>query len=125
VIVLDENVLESQRVQLEWRHAGLRQIGENVGRKGMQDEELVTLRRPTFFSRDSDFFHRKLCNDKSCLAHLDVGPLEVAHYARRMLRHPEFKTWSQRKGCVARVSSTGISVWRPRARRVVRYRWED
>jgi hypothetical protein len=129
VIALDENVLESQRVELHQRHAGLRQIGDNVGCKGMQDDEILTLlrrlARPTFFTRDRHFFDKTLCSGSFCLAYLDVGPLEVARYIRRMLRHPALKAWSQRKGCVVRVSAGGISVWRPRARRLVRHRWID
>jgi len=114
VIVLDENVFESQRLQLRSWRVHLCQIGHDLGRKGMQDDEIVTLlrtlRRPSFFSRDRDFFKKTLCNGHYCLAYLDVGPLDVAKFVRRMLRHPGFKTWSQRQGCVARITARGIAV---------------
>ena len=129
MIVLDENVFESQRVELRSRRAHLCQIGYDVGRKGMQDDQIITLlptlRRPSFFSRDRDFFTKTLCRGDYCLIYLDVGPLAVARFIRQLLRHSEFKTWSQRRGCVARVAASGISVWRVRAARVARYDWED
>jgi hypothetical protein len=95
----------------------------------MHDDEIIIVlrrqRRPTFFSRDRDFFQKSLSSDNYCLIHLDVAPLEVAEYVRRLLRHPDFKTWAHRKGCVARVSASGILVWRPRMSRAIRYRWID
>jgi hypothetical protein len=95
----------------------------------MPDEEIITLlrklRRPSFVSRDRDFFNKALCGGNFCLLYLDVRPLEVAEYVRRLLRHPEFKTWSQRKGRVARVSVGGISAWRAHVPRVTRYHWAD
>ncbi len=50
--ILDENVLKDQRQLLHsWRIA-IHQIGYDVGRKGMQDDEIIPLlhqlRRPTF-----------------------------------------------------------------------------
>jgi hypothetical protein len=127
VIILDENVFESQRLQLRSWRVHLCQIGHDFGRKGMLDDEIITLlrtqRRPSFFSRDRDFFKRALCSDDLCLVCLDVGPLESATYVRRLLRHPDFKTWSQRQGCVARIAANGISVWRARAPRLARYPW--
>jgi len=127
VIVLDENIVESQRAQHHSWRIHICQIGQDVGREGMDDDEIIpllrTLRRPTFASRDRDFFEKALCSDRYCLVCLDVRPLEVADYMRRLLRHPEFKTWAQRKGRVVRVSPTGILSWCPGARRLRRFRW--
>ena len=58
--ILDENVPESQPVLLRsWRIA-FRQIGQDVGRMGMKDDEIIPLLhqldRPTFFTLDGDFF---------------------------------------------------------------------
>jgi hypothetical protein len=129
VIVLDENILESQRTRLRGWRIHLSQIGRDLGRKGMQDEDIIpllrTLRRPTFVSWDRDFFERSLCSDRFCLVYLDVGQLEVAAYLRRLLRHPQFKTWAQRKGRVVRVAPSGISAWHAHAARVIRHRWVD
>ena len=129
MIVLDENVFESQRIRLRRWGIHLNQIGRDVGRKGMQDHEIITLlrtlRRPTFVSRDSHFFHKTFCNERYSLVYLDVRPLEVAEYVRRVLRHPEFKTWSLRKGRVLRVAPKGISAWYVRVARLSRYDWMD
>jgi hypothetical protein len=43
VIVLDENILASQGLALAARRMHLRQIGVDVGRKGMKDGEIVAL----------------------------------------------------------------------------------
>jgi hypothetical protein len=45
LILLDENILEGQRLQLGAWGIAARQIGVDVGRKGMQDEEIVVLLR--------------------------------------------------------------------------------
>jgi len=63
--VLDENVPESQRALLRSKRVPLRQIGQEIGRKGMKDDEIIPLLldcdRPTFFTLDSDFYDRRLC----------------------------------------------------------------
>ena len=114
MIVLDENILESQRAELHRRRIHLCQIGHDIARKGIQDHEIIPLlrrlRRPTFVTRDGDFFDKNLCSDKYSLVFLEVRPLEVAGYIRQLIRHAEFRTWSKRKGCVVRVSPSGISV---------------
>lgn len=129
MIVLDENVFDSQRLRLRQWRIRLCQIGRDIGRKGMQDDEIIPLlrklRRPSLVSRDSDFFKKSLCNDRICLLYLAVPPLKVAEYVRRLLRHPEFRTWSQRKGHVVRVSTSGVSAWRAHDSRARRCRWVD
>src|SRR5207253_2399648 len=84
VLVLDENVFASQRAQLRQRRMRPCQIGRDIGRKGMEDDEIIPmlreLRRSTFVSRDRDFFDKTLCHDRICLVYLDVRPLEVAEY---------------------------------------------
>ena len=56
MIILDENFPESQRQLLRGWRVSLRQIGYEVGRKGMQDEEILPFlrhrRRTTFFTLD-------------------------------------------------------------------------
>ena len=57
--VLDENIPKDQRQLLERWRIRARQIGVNIGRRGLQDDEIIplllTLRRPTFFTRDADY----------------------------------------------------------------------
>jgi hypothetical protein len=71
--ILDENIPKPQRELLEGRRISVRQVGVNVGRKGLLDEEVISLlqhlRQPTFFTRDSDFYQRPLCHSGYCLVY--------------------------------------------------------
>ncbi|MBU0511935.1 MAG: hypothetical protein KKD28_09905 [Chloroflexi bacterium] len=114
--VLDENILENQRQILQSQRIHVRQIGDDVGRKGMKDDKIIswlpTQRNPTFFTRDLGFHERKLCHARYCLVCLAVGRYEVATFVRRLLRHREFNTQARRMGTVIRVSRAGLKVWR-------------
>ena len=114
--ILDENIPKPQRELLEARRQAVKQIGVDIGRKGMLDEAIIPLllglRHPTFFSRDSDFYKRDLCHNGYCIVHLSVEKSETALFVRRLLRHPAFKTQARRMGKVIRVSRAGISFWR-------------
>ena len=114
--ILDENIPRNQReLLLSWR-VSIRQIGYDTGRKGIQDDEIIPLlhqlRRPTFFSRDSDFFDRRLCHQRYCLVYMDVNKYEAALFARRVLWHPELDTQAKRMGAVIRVSNRGLLLYR-------------
>jgi len=71
LILLDENILDGQRLLLEASGVAARQVGVDVGRKGMKDDEVVVfLRRKrniTFFTRDSDFYLPELRHGRYCL----------------------------------------------------------
>ncbi len=88
--VLDENILESQRQWLRSWRIPVRQIGHELGHKGMLDEQLIplllTLRRPTLFTRDLGFYRRTLCHARYGVVVLAVGQYEAAHFIRRFLR---------------------------------------
>ena len=116
--VLDENVPESQRELLRQKRVASRQIGRDVGRKGMKDREIIPLlhglTRPTFFTLDADFYDRRLCHERYCLVHLEVEDDEAAEFVLRVLRHRRFDTWAKRAGRVLRAASTGIASWRVR-----------
>ena len=62
--ILDENILQSQLQILPGWRITARQIGEDLGRKGMKDDEIISLlvdwRRSSFFTRDLGFYERKL-----------------------------------------------------------------
>lgn len=62
MIVLDENVVDGQRELLGRKHVRARQIGFDVGRKGMLDSDilpfLIRQPRPTFFTQDHGFYNR-------------------------------------------------------------------
>ena len=129
MIILDENILESQRQLLCDRRIQARQIGYDIGRKGLKDKEIATfllgLRRVTFFTLDTDFYQRLLCHTRYCLVCLDVRKHEIAVFTRRLLRHPEFNTTAKRLSKVVWASSVGISVWSLHAEREENFNWAD
>ncbi len=127
--IMDENVVDTQcRFLRKWR-IKFRQIGLGVGKKGMKDSEIIVLlhdlNRPTFFTRDDDFFERNLCHASYCLVHTAVGKNEVAVFIHRFLGHPEFNTKAKRMGSVIRVSHAGLLVWCLHAEKPQRYQWPD
>ncbi len=114
--VLDENIVSDQRRLLEGWGIHLRQIGFELGRAGMKDRNEVvpflhTLRRPTFLTRDHDFYRADLLHHGYCLVLFDVKSREAAEFIRRFLRHPSFRTQAQRIGKVIRVRPSGLSWW--------------
>ena len=114
--ILDEDISVIEREQLHVRKFHVRQIGIEVGRLGMKDRSdiiplLHTLRTPTFFSRDHGFYHPRLIHSGYCLVYLDVAFDEIAEYIRRFLRHPKFRTRTQRMGKVVRVRHGGVRYW--------------
>jgi len=125
--ILDENVPEDQRSLLQTWGIPIRQIGSDVGRKGMKDEAIIPflheLRDTTFFTRDLGFYDRKLCHPRYCLVCLAAGKDEVAVFVRRVLRHPELETKAKRMGAVVRVSHAGFSIWRQNARKQIYINW--
>jgi hypothetical protein len=129
VIILDENVPESQwQLLRSWRIRALL-IGRDISEKGIQDDSLtgflVKQRRPTFFTRDAGFYDKKLCHAQYCLVYLAVRPNESAFFVRRLLRYPLFSTRAQRLGAVIRVSSAGLQMWRLRESRERFLFWSD
>lgn len=113
--VLDENIPDSQRQLLRSWRISVRQIGHEIGRQGLKDEEILPLlhrlRSVTFFTRDQHFYFRHLCHTNYCLVCLVVSQYEAASFIRRFLRHPAFNTKAKRMGKVVRVTHTGIQVW--------------
>jgi hypothetical protein len=127
VNILDENIPRNQReLLISWR-VSIRQIGYDTGRKGIQDDEIIPLlhqlRRPTFFTRDSDFFDRRLCHQRYCLVFMDVDKYDAALFVRRVLCHPELDTQAKRMGAVIRVSHRGLSLYRNQTGRLASLDW--
>ena len=106
----------------------MRHMGYDVGRQGMKDQEILALlhrlRRPTFFTRDEDFYARHLCHARYGLVYLAVAKDEVAPFVRRLLRHREFDTVAKRMGTVVRVSHVDLSLWRLHAEQAIRVAWQ-
>ena len=114
MIVLDENIPEDQRQLLRGWRVRVHQIGAELGRKGMQDDQILPLLRqlagPTFVTRDFDFWDRNLCHARYCLVVLDLSADEAATFVRRALRHPQLNTKAKRLGRVVRVDHLGIEI---------------
>jgi hypothetical protein len=114
--LLDENVPEHQRQLLRSWRIPVRQIGQDVGRKGLSDDAIISQLhqhpRPTFFTRDEGFYRRTLCHPAYCLVCLAVSQYEAASFVRRFLHHPVFATHAQRWGTVVRVSRIALHRWR-------------
>ncbi len=114
--VIDENIIKSQREQLQTWRIRFARIGFEVGWRGMDDRNEIIpllhhLRRPTFFTRDAGFYDRRLRHAGYCIVHLRVEKNEVAEYIRHFLRHPEFNTYAKRLGKVVKVSLIGLRYW--------------
>ncbi len=127
MIILDEQILRQQRELLfRWR-IRVRQIGFNIGRAGIQDEEIIPLllrnKSATFFTRDAGFCDPALCHNHYCLVHLPIDKSEVATYVRRVLRHPQLDTQRKRIGKLIRASRRGLVVWQRNVQGEVHYSW--
>ncbi len=125
--VLDANVFADQRLILRRWRIPSRQIGVDLGVKGMSDENIIPLllelRRPTLFTLDADFYWPSLRHDRYCLVWLNVRGVEAAEYIRRFLRHPEFNTQAKRMSAVVAIAPAGLSVWRVGAEQVTHSVW--
>ncbi len=115
--IIDENVINSQRTQLIDWNVSVKQIGFEVGRKGLKDRNeiiplLHSLRAPPFFTRDNDFYDKKLCYTKYSIVYLKVNENQVAENVRSFLRHPEFNTFAKRQGLVIRLTSSTVHYWK-------------
>ena len=128
MIILDENILEGQRLLLEGWNISPRQIGLDMGREGLSDEQIIVLlrelRQPTFFSRDLGFYTPALPDHRYAIVITAVGQYEVAAFVRRFLRHPAFDTKAKRTGRIVRLSSSGIVFWQTRRQRETAVEWE-
>jgi hypothetical protein len=125
--LLDENIIASQRELLRSWKVSIRQIGYDFEQKGLQDDQIISVlhrhRGVTFFTRDLGFYDRSLCHRRYCLVCLGVSKDEVAIFARRLLRHADFKTQAQRLGSVIQVSQTAIRWWSSTSKKERQARW--
>lgn len=127
--ILDENFPHDQRLMLQQWRISTHHIGFDIGREGMQDEEIIPLlhsmRRPTFFTLDFDYYRRRLCHKGYCLVFLNVSESRAAEHVRKLLRHPEFNTEAKHMGAVLRLSYNGLTVWRLKADIAVDILWNE
>lgn len=112
--ILDENIDSVARTELRSLKIRFKHIGSDIGRSGMKDLNdviplLHALRKPTFFTRDGDFYSRDLVHARYCLVHLDVPASESAQYVARFLRHDGFKKQNDRMGKIVRLRRNRLS----------------
>jgi hypothetical protein len=119
MIILDENIAENQRQLLRSWRISVRCVGIEIGQVGIKDDAIIPLlhelRRPTFFTRDSDFYKANLRHAGYCLAYLAVDQYEAATFIRKVLRHHNLNTQAKRMGKIIRVSHDRLFVWQLRA----------
>jgi hypothetical protein len=80
-------------------------------------------RRVTFFTRDGGFYLPDLRHQSYCLVVTSISQNEVATFARRFLRHPDFDTQAKRMGAVVRVSHADLAVLRLRSEAEIHMVW--
>jgi hypothetical protein len=127
MIILDENFPDSQRQLLQGWRISFKQVGFEIGREGLKDDEIIPLlhqlNKPTFFTLDDDFFKRQLCHEQYCLVYVDVAQYESAAFIRRTLKHQEFNTKARRMGNVVRVSHKGLTIWKLHSEEKLQVDW--
>lgn len=112
-ILIDENMDRKVLALLQsWITAG--QIGHEVGRSGMQDEELIPrllleVKRATFITHDERIYRRERPHARYCLVIVPKLPaIEIAALVRRLLRLPGFRTIKERMGKVVHLTTHRI-----------------
>jgi hypothetical protein len=127
MIILDENIPDSQRLLLRSWRIKVYQIGHDISRQGIKDEEIIPLlhhlKSVTFFTRDIGFYNRRLCHTDYCLVCLAVNQYEAASFIRRLLKHSDFNTKIKRMGKVVRLTHIGLKVWRRYAEKEEDIKW--
>ena len=85
--ILDENIVANQRELLKSWRIRVRHVGYDIRQQGIQDDAIIPfllrLRRPTFFTRDLNFYQRDLCHTRYCLVCLVVGQFEVTAFVQQ------------------------------------------
>jgi len=109
-ILLDENMDRRVMTLLQsWITVG--QIGHEVGRPGMQDEEIIPRRllqakRVTLLTQDERIYYRERLHAKYCLVVLpELSPREIATLVRYLFKQPSFRTIKDRIGKVVRLTT--------------------
>lgn len=108
-ILLDENMDRRVMSLLQpWITVG--QIGHEVGKPGMLDEEIIPglllrLKRTTLVSQDERLYRSEHPHPGYCLLIVpEVSPEETAGLVRRLFRLPGFRTVKERMGKVIRLT---------------------
>ncbi|MEW6304343.1 MAG: hypothetical protein AB1705_12775 [Verrucomicrobiota bacterium] len=127
--VLDENIPKDQADLLAAWKIRFRSLSRDLGAAGISDEDilplLLNLKRPTFLTRDEDFFVRDKLHAPYSLVWFDVATSETAFYIRRFLRHPQFNTITKRLGKVIAIRPSAIQYWTKNSQSPSQEDWVD
>jgi hypothetical protein len=125
--ILDENITRDQADLLRQWGVRFRSISRDLGYQGIGDDNifplLLRLKKPTFLTRDEDFFARRFVHARYAVVWFEVEVEETALFIRRFLSHPLFRTNSQRQGKVVRVRPSDIEYWTKNAAALVSIEW--
>lgn len=100
--LLDENIIASQRKLLaRWRP--FHQIGVDVGRAGMDDQQQIIpmlhqMGGVTLFTRDLRLYQRKYRHNRYSIVVLDIAADRAAELIRRVLTFPGLDSTAKRMG---------------------------
>jgi hypothetical protein len=131
MLIIDENISELEVWRLRESGIAVRQIGTEITKLGVTDENIIAvlhqLKRPTFFTRDRDFWSSQLVHRGYCLVFLDLQEHEgeIAAAIRKFLKHPAFGTHSRRLGKVIRLHPDRIAYWQKGKRGLQSVAWES
>ena len=116
MILIDENIPEDQRLSLHRWKINVRQIGHDIGRKGLEDDEILSMlqnmKGPTLFTRDLGFYRREFCHNGYGIYVLSVAKEESAFFMRRALALPDLQTKARRLGKIGLISHRKVRILR-------------
>jgi len=112
-ILLDENMDRKVKAFLQsWITAG--QIGHEVGRLAMQDEEIIPrllleVKRATLLTHDERIYRRERPHAGYCLVIVPELPaIETVALVRRLFKMPGFRTIKERMGKVVQLTPHSV-----------------
>jgi hypothetical protein len=114
MLILDENVSENEIWRLREARLTVRVIGQDIAVKSVTDENIIPvllkLKKPTFFTRDRDFWKPQLRHDRYAIVFMDIPEHEgeIAKYIALFLRHRSFNTATKRLGRIFHIQSSQI-----------------
>jgi hypothetical protein len=127
MMVVDENFpieIVTQLARLKFR---FKQIGSELANAGVKDDFIITvlhsLKNPTFFTLDDDFYKPRLCHSGYCLVFLKTPHPEIVHFLSMFIKHPRFNTKVRRMGKVIQITTTKTRFWTLNAQDCVDVAW--
>jgi hypothetical protein len=114
MLILDENVSENEIWRLREAGLAVRVIGQDIAVKSVSDANIIPillkLKKPTFFTRDRDFWKPQLRHERYAIVFMDIPEHEgeIAKCIIQFLRHPAFNTATKRLGRLFHIQALQI-----------------